>query len=75
MTKKRERQKCIHETDDQRRDFESKEEAFEFYKENAKSVGFNTIIKASRFSRMTARSPLVWKCFNFRFLNHMLCPV
>lgn len=37
------------------REFESKEEAFEFYKEYAKSVGFTTIIKASRRSRMTGK--------------------
>ncbi|VVB12337.1 unnamed protein product [Arabis nemorensis] len=34
-------------------EFESKEEAFELYKEYAKSVGFTTITKASRRSRMT----------------------
>ncbi|XP_018464341.2 protein FAR1-RELATED SEQUENCE 1 [Raphanus sativus] len=47
------------ECDDQRinegLEFESKEEAFEFYKEYAKSVGFNTIIKASRRSRMSGK--------------------
>ncbi|EOA16058.1 hypothetical protein CARUB_v10004190mg [Capsella rubella] len=37
------------------REFESKEEAFEFYKEYANSVGFTTIIKASRRSRMTGK--------------------
>ncbi|KAF2540153.1 hypothetical protein F2Q68_00029559 [Brassica cretica] len=36
-------------------EFESKEEAFEFYKEYAKSIGFNTIIKASRRSRMSGK--------------------
>ncbi|KAJ0239319.1 Protein FAR1-RELATED SEQUENCE 1 [Hirschfeldia incana] len=36
-------------------DFESKEEAFKFYKEYAKFVGFNTIIKASRRSRMSGK--------------------
>ncbi|CAH8275984.1 unnamed protein product [Arabidopsis lyrata] len=40
---------------DEGREFESKEEAFEFYKEYAKSVGFTTIIKASRRSRMTGK--------------------
>lgn len=47
------------ECDDQRinegLEFESKEEAFEFYKEYAKFVGFNTIIKASRRSRMSGK--------------------
>ncbi|KAF8102934.1 hypothetical protein N665_0190s0051 [Sinapis alba] len=47
------------ECDDQRinegLEFESKEEAFEFYREYAKSVGFNTIIKASRRSRMSGK--------------------
>ncbi|CAH8346032.1 unnamed protein product [Eruca vesicaria subsp. sativa] len=47
------------ECDDQRinegLEFESKEEAFEFYKEYAKSIGFNTIIKASRRSRMSGK--------------------
>ncbi|KAK3188988.1 hypothetical protein Dsin_028549 [Dipteronia sinensis] len=36
-------------------DFESKEEAFSFYKEYAKSVGFATIIKASRRSRISGK--------------------
>uniref|UniRef100_A0A1J3D8E6 Protein FAR1-RELATED SEQUENCE n=1 Tax=Noccaea caerulescens TaxID=107243 RepID=A0A1J3D8E6_NOCCA len=36
-------------------EFESKEEAFELYKEYAKSAGFNTIVKASRRSRMTGK--------------------
>nr|BAJ33925.1 unnamed protein product [Eutrema halophilum] len=36
-------------------EFESKEEAFELYKEYAKSVGFTTIVKASRRSRMTGK--------------------
>lgn len=36
-------------------DFESKDEAFSFYKEYAKSVGFNAIIKASRRSRISGR--------------------
>nr|Q5UBY2.1 RecName: Full=Protein FAR1-RELATED SEQUENCE 1 [Arabidopsis thaliana]AAV33403.1 FAR1-related 1 protein [Arabidopsis thaliana] len=40
---------------DEGREFESKEEAFEFYKEYANSVGFTTIIKASRRSRMTGK--------------------
>ncbi|GFS44827.1 FAR1-related sequence 1 [Actinidia rufa] len=34
-------------------EFESKEDAFSFYKEYAKSVGFAAIIKASRRSRIT----------------------
>lgn len=36
-------------------EFESKEEAFSFYKEYAKSVGFATIIKASRRSRISGK--------------------
>ncbi|KAL1205272.1 Protein FAR1-RELATED SEQUENCE 1 [Cardamine amara subsp. amara] len=36
-------------------DFESKEEAFELYKEYAKSVGFTIITKASRRSRLTGK--------------------
>nr|VDC74620.1 unnamed protein product [Brassica rapa] len=36
-------------------EFESKEEAFEFYKGYATFVGFNTIIKASRRSRMSGK--------------------
>ncbi|KAI9197799.1 hypothetical protein LWI28_004751 [Acer negundo] len=36
-------------------DFESKEEAFSFYKEYAMSVGFATIIKASRRSRISGK--------------------
>ncbi|PKI46558.1 hypothetical protein CRG98_033049 [Punica granatum] len=36
-------------------DFESKEEAFSFYKDYAKSVGFNPIIKASRRSRISGK--------------------
>ncbi|XP_009133370.1 protein FAR1-RELATED SEQUENCE 1 isoform X2 [Brassica rapa] len=36
-------------------EFESKEEAFEFYKGYAKFIGFNTIIKASRRSRMSGK--------------------
>lgn len=36
-------------------DFESKEEAFSFYKEYAKSVGFATITKASRRSRISGK--------------------
>ncbi|XP_010536810.1 PREDICTED: protein FAR1-RELATED SEQUENCE 1 isoform X2 [Tarenaya hassleriana] len=36
-------------------EFESKEEAFAIYKEYAMSVGFTTIIKASRRSRMTGK--------------------
>ncbi|KAH7515329.1 hypothetical protein FEM48_Zijuj10G0015000 [Ziziphus jujuba var. spinosa] len=36
-------------------EFESKEEAFSFYKEYAKSVGFAVIIKASRRSRISGK--------------------
>ncbi|RVX02774.1 Protein FAR-RED impaired response 1 [Vitis vinifera] len=36
-------------------EFDSKEEAFSFYKEYAKSVGFATIIKASRRSRISGK--------------------
>ncbi|XP_024030159.1 protein FAR-RED IMPAIRED RESPONSE 1 isoform X2 [Morus notabilis] len=36
-------------------EFESKEEAFSFYKEYAKSVGFAGVIKASRRSRVTGK--------------------
>ncbi|OMO74953.1 hypothetical protein CCACVL1_16386 [Corchorus capsularis] len=36
-------------------EFESKEEAFTFYKEYANSVGFTTIIKASRRSRLSGK--------------------
>ncbi|CAL5346566.1 unnamed protein product [Camellia sinensis] len=36
-------------------EFESKEDAFSFYKEYAKSVGFATIIKASRRSRISGK--------------------
>ncbi|KAH0941420.1 hypothetical protein HID58_001057, partial [Brassica napus] len=36
-------------------EFESKEQAFEFYKGYAKYIGFNTIIKASRRSRMSGK--------------------
>ncbi|KAJ4702644.1 Protein FAR-RED IMPAIRED RESPONSE 1 isoform X1 [Melia azedarach] len=36
-------------------EFESKEEAFSYYKEYAKSVGFATIIKASRRSRISGK--------------------
>ncbi|XWS40470.1 hypothetical protein CRYUN_Cryun18bG0142700 [Craigia yunnanensis] len=36
-------------------EFESKEEAFSFYKEYAKSVGFTIIIKASRRSRISGK--------------------
>ncbi|XP_022762618.1 protein FAR-RED ELONGATED HYPOCOTYL 3 isoform X2 [Durio zibethinus] len=36
-------------------EFESKEEAFSFYKEYAKSVGFTAIIKASRRSRISGK--------------------
>lgn len=36
-------------------EFESKEEAFSFYKEYAKSVGFATITKASRRSRISGK--------------------
>ncbi|KAK6240335.1 hypothetical protein SCA6_005724 [Theobroma cacao] len=36
-------------------EFESKEEAFSFYKEYAKFVGFTTIIKASRRSRISGK--------------------
>lgn len=36
-------------------EFESKEEAFNFYKEHAISVGFNAIIKASRRSRISGK--------------------
>ncbi|KAL5577426.1 hypothetical protein UlMin_019125, partial [Ulmus minor] len=36
-------------------EFESKEEAFSFYKEYAKSVGFSAIIKASRRSRISGK--------------------
>ncbi|XP_062094468.1 protein FAR-RED IMPAIRED RESPONSE 1-like isoform X2 [Humulus lupulus] len=36
-------------------EFESKEEAFSFYKEYAKSVGFAAVIKASRRSRVTGK--------------------
>ncbi|KDP20361.1 hypothetical protein JCGZ_06470 [Jatropha curcas] len=36
-------------------EFESKEEAFSFYKEYAKSIGFATITKASRRSRMSGK--------------------
>ncbi|XVE94278.1 hypothetical protein REPUB_Repub01dG0267700 [Reevesia pubescens] len=36
-------------------EFESKEEAFSFYKEYAKYVGFTTIIKASRRSRISGK--------------------
>ncbi|KAL8508585.1 hypothetical protein ACS0TY_019004 [Phlomoides rotata] len=36
-------------------EFESKEDAFKFYKEYAKSVGFSAIIKASRRSRISGK--------------------
>ncbi|KAL3598911.1 hypothetical protein D5086_006829 [Populus alba] len=36
-------------------EFESKDEAFSFYKEYAKSVGFSTITKASRRSRISGK--------------------
>lgn len=36
-------------------EFESKEDAFSFYKEYAKSIGFSTIIKASRRSRISGK--------------------
>ncbi|KAK8668258.1 hypothetical protein V6N13_105718 [Hibiscus sabdariffa] len=36
-------------------EFDSKEEAFSFYKQYAKSVGFSTIIKASRRSRVSGK--------------------
>ncbi|XP_059625454.1 protein FAR-RED IMPAIRED RESPONSE 1 isoform X2 [Cornus florida] len=36
-------------------EFDSKEDAFSFYKEYAKSVGFATIIKASRRSRISGK--------------------
>lgn len=36
-------------------EFESKEEAFSFYKEYAKSVGFAAVIKASRRSRISGK--------------------
>ncbi|XP_042027825.1 protein FAR-RED IMPAIRED RESPONSE 1 isoform X1 [Salvia splendens] len=37
------------------REFESKEEAFTFYKEHALAVGFSAIIKASRRSRISGK--------------------
>ncbi|KAE8698851.1 hypothetical protein F3Y22_tig00110597pilonHSYRG00955 [Hibiscus syriacus] len=36
-------------------EFDSKEEAFSFYKQYAKSIGFSTIIKASRRSRVSGK--------------------
>nr|GMD98606.1 protein FAR-RED IMPAIRED RESPONSE 1-like [Ipomoea batatas] len=36
-------------------EFESKEDAFSFYKEYAKSIGFSVIIKASRRSRISGK--------------------
>ncbi|KAK6931907.1 FAR1 DNA binding domain [Dillenia turbinata] len=38
-----------------RMEFESKEQAFAFYKQYAQSVGFATIVKASRRSRMSGK--------------------